>query len=154
MMTTKLFNSVFENSLRLILLLEEFPSAQSLDMLYVADFMVSYGATFGVADNDLNGENQYKFSEFASRREVVRAALRQLVIDGMAFPENTRRGIQYVITDAGCQYSQELDSAYATEYRECARRVVKLIHNKSERTLIDEINKMSAKSLRKGSNEE
>lgn len=153
MMMSKLFNSVFENSLRLILLLDAFPSAQSLDMLYAADFMVSYGATFGVADNDLNGENQYKFSEFASRREVVRSSLRQLVLEGMALPENTSRGIQYAITGAGHQYSQELDSEYASEYRESARRVVKLIHDKSERALIVGINKMSAKSLRKGSNE-
>ena len=63
----KLFNSVFENSLRILLLLAEFDCGQSLDKIYATDFMVTYGATFGVSESDLNGDNQYKFSEFASR---------------------------------------------------------------------------------------
>lgn len=41
----KLFNSVFENSLRILLLLAEFDCGQSLDKIYATDFMVTYGAT-------------------------------------------------------------------------------------------------------------
>ena len=95
MMMGKLFNSTFENSLRILLLMDEFGKKQNLDMLYVADFMVSYGATFGFSKADLNGDNPYKFSEFASRREIVRLALKQLVLDGLVYPSDTDTGILY-----------------------------------------------------------
>ena len=100
-MTNKLFNSAFENSLRILLLLTEFDSSQSLDKIYASDFMVSYGATFGVSESDLNGDNQYKFSEFASRREIVRLALKQLVLDGLVMPINSAFGFVFVDEDTG-----------------------------------------------------
>ena len=149
-MMNKLFNSVFENSLRILLLLAEFDCGQSLDKIYATDFMVSYGATFGVSESDLNGDNQYKFSEFASRREIVRQALKQLVLDGLVWPVNSTVGILYSITDAGREYSNILGSEYAVEYRSTAKKVVEIVSNVSERTIIDKINKMSAESLRKG----
>lgn len=150
MMTNKLFNSAFENSLRILLLLAEFNCGQSLDKIYASDFMVSYGATFGVSKVDLNGDNQYKFSEFASRREIVRLALKQMVLDGLVWPDNSAAGILYSITDEGREYSATLDSEYAEEYRSTARKIVKIVSDESERTIIDRINKMSAESLWKG----
>lgn len=150
MMTNKLFNSAFENSLRILLLLAEFNCGQSLDKIYASDFMVSYGATFGVSKVDLNGDNQYKFSEFASRREIVRLALKQMVLDGLVWPDNSAAGILYSITDEGREYSATLDSEYAEEYRSTARKIVKIVSDESERTIIDRINKMSAESLCKG----
>lgn len=149
-MMNKLFNSSFENSLRILLLLAEFNCGQSLDKIYASDFMVSYGAAFGVSEVDLNGDNQYKFSEFASRREIVRLALKQLVLDGLVRPDNSTDGILYSITDAGREYSTTLESEYAEEYRITARKIVELVSAVSERTIIDKINKMSAESLRKG----
>lgn len=149
-MTNKLFNSAFENSLRILLLLTEFDSSQSLDKIYASDFMVSYGATFGVSESDLNGDNQYKFSEFASRREIVRLALKQLVLDGLVMPINSAFGILYAITNAGREYSNALASEYAEVYRCTAREIIKIVSDEPERTIIDKINKMSAESLRKG----
>ncbi len=152
-MMNKLFNSTFENSLRILLLLAEFNCAQSLDKIYAADFMVSYGATFGVSEVDLNGDNQYKFSEFMSRREIVRQALKQLVLDGFAWPDNSDAGILYSITDTGLEYSANLESEYAEVYRNTARKIVNIVSDVSERTIINKINKMSAESLRKGARE-
>ena len=78
-MPNKLFNTTFENALRLLILLDVFDYPQTLDMLYAVDFMAAYGATFNITPSNLNGDNQYKFSEFASRREAVKLALKELV---------------------------------------------------------------------------
>lgn len=59
----KIFNSRFENPLRIIPLLDAFGMPQNVDMMYAADFMAVYGKTFGISAKDLNGDNQYKFSE-------------------------------------------------------------------------------------------
>ena len=145
----KIFNSTFENSLRLILLLDAFSTPQNTDMLYVADFMVVYGKTFGVADEDLNGDNQYKFSEFVSRRAIVQKALRELVLDGLAMPFETSSGIVYQISENGHKYCECLESDYAKMYKSIAAKVICSIGRKSERTIIAEINRLSAISLRR-----
>ncbi len=146
----KIFNSRFENSLRIILLLDAFGMPQNVDMLYAADFMAVYGKTFGISDEDLNGDNQYKFSEFASRRAVVQNALKELVLDGLAKPYHVRNGIVFQITPEGKDFCQSLDSDYAQEYSMTAKKAVELVNGKSERTVIAAINKMSAQSAGKG----
>lgn len=143
-----LYNSVFENELRLILLIDAFKHPQNADMIYAADFMVTYGQAFGITDYNLNGENLYKFSEFISRRPLVQKVLKELTFEGLAKPLSSSTGIVYELTDEGKRISQSLDSDYAKEYRETAGRVIKYIGRKSERTLIAEINKMAASSLK------
>lgn len=149
-MTKTLFNSSFENSLRIILLLCEFEKAQSLDMIYTADFLISYGADFGFGEFDLNGDNPYKYSEFPSRRVIVQEALKELVLDGLVLPICTDSGILYAATQTGKAYGDALQSDYANEYREIAFAVTKKVSTGSIRDIIGHINKMSMASLRKG----
>ncbi len=73
-MTERLFNSTFENSLQFIILNDVIQGAVNFDMLYCLDFMTSYSTAFGAGDEDLNGDNPYKYSEFSSRRAAVRMA--------------------------------------------------------------------------------
>lgn len=146
----RIFNSVFENELRIILLMDTFKKSQNADMIYAADFIVTYGCTFGISDYNLNGENMYKFSEFISRRALVQKTLKELIFNGYAKPILTFSGIVYQLTAEGKRMSRLLDSDYAKEYRATAVNVIKYIGKKSERTLISEINKMAALSLRGG----
>lgn len=146
-MPNKLFNTTFENSLRLLLLLDVFDYPQTVDMLYALDFMSAYGATFHITPSNLNGDNQYKFSEFASRREAVKLALKELVLDGMVQALNQNDGITYVISSEGEDYCSSLASEYAREYSNNAKLVIESVYGKSERELISGINKLSSKSL-------
>jgi len=142
------FNSTLENSLRIILLLDAFGTPQNSDMLYAADFIVVYGRTFGIADEDLNGDNQYKFSEFVSRRTMVQKALKELVLNGLVMPSEIDSGIVFQITDDGRKYCDSLESDYAREYKTIAKKVVQFVTGKTERSVIALINRMSATSLR------
>ena len=146
----KLFNSVFENSLRLLILLDEYDMPQTLDMLYVVDFMTLYSASFGITNKNLNGDNDYKFSEFASQRKLVRDALKEMVLNGTAEAVSYKDGLSYIITPEGEDYCESLDSDYAREYRENARSVIKSVSGKNERTLIASIYKMSGQSFHEG----
>ena len=148
-MSKKLFNTPFENSLRLLILLDVYDYPQTLDRLYAVDFMATYGAAFGITTANLNGDNQYKFSEFASRREAVKNALRELVLDGMVQALNMNDGILYVISSDGEDFCKSLTSEYADEYRNNAKLVVKSVSGKTEREMISNINKLSVKSLMK-----
>lgn len=148
-MPNKLFNTAFENSLRLLILLDAFDEPQTLDMLYAVDFMATYGAAFGITATNLNGDNQYKFSEFASKRDAVKNALKQLVLSSMVQALNLNNGIAYTISSDGEEYCKSLSSEYADEYRKSAELVMKSLSGKSERTLISGINKLAVKSLMK-----
>ena len=148
-MPNKLFNTTFENALRLLILLDVYDYPQTLDMLYAVDFMATYGKTFNITEDDLNGDNQYKFSEFASRREAVMIALKALVLDGLVQALNLNDGIAYTVSSDGEDYCNSLESDYATEYRRNAQLVIKSVAGKTERELISKINKMSARSSMK-----
>jgi hypothetical protein len=146
-MTDRLFNSTFENSLRILILLDEFDMPQTLDRLYAIDFMSLYGRTFGITDSDLNGDNEYKFSEFASHRELIRAALKELVLDGTAQAVGYVDGLAYIITSEGEDYCESLSSAYASEYRKSVKAVIAKTRSKSGRALISSIYNMSAETF-------
>ena len=118
-------------------------------MLYAVDFMATYGKTFNITEDNLNGDNQYKFSEFASRREAVKIALKALVLDGLVQALNLNDGIAYTVSSDGEDYCNSLESDYATEYRRNAQLVIKSVAGKTERELISKINKMSARSSMK-----
>ena len=149
-MTNKLFNTDFENALRLVILLDLFDMPQSLDMLYAVDFIAVYGVPFGITRTNLNGNNPFMFSEFASRREVVRNALRTLVRHDMVLPINLNQGIFYIITPSGEDFSASLESTYAKEYRLAAEKVIRRFGNIPDVKLIEMVNKKSADSIRKG----
>lgn len=144
----RVFNSTLENALRIILLLDAFGTPQNTDMLYAADFIVVYGKTFGIADKDLNGDNQYKFSEFVSRRAIVQKALKELVLDGLVMPSEIDSGIVFQITADGKKYCASLESDYAKEYEAVAKKVVQFVSGRSERSIIAQINRLSATSLK------
>lgn len=146
----RLFNSTFENAIRIAILLCCCSSPQTVDMLYAADFMTTYGKTFGVATADLNGDNQYKFSEFVSRRQIVQNALKKLVLDGVAIPQQSSNGITYIISDYGRAMVDRLESDYAQEYKQIAMSVIKNISGRSERSVISDINRLSAESVSTG----
>ena len=144
----RLFNSTFENSLRLLILLYEYDLPQTLDMLYAVDFMTLYSEAFGLAEGNLNGDNDYKFSEFASQRERVREALKELVLNGTAEAVSYKNGISYVITPEGEDYCESLESNYAEEYRQNARNIIQATAGKSERDIIAAIYRLSEQSFR------
>ena len=131
----RLFNSTFENSLRLLLLLDEYDMPQTLDMLYAVDFMTIYSEPFGLSEQNLNGDNDLKFSEFASQRDLAEAV-------------SYKDGLSYIITPEGEDYCGALTSEYAREYRKAAKSVINATKGKSERSLIAEIFKLGGKSYR------
>ena len=147
-MMNNLFNSTFENSLRILLLLNEYELPQTLDMIYVIDFMALYGASLGITDHNLNGDNDYKFSVFASHRECVKEALKELVLNGTAQAVSYKGELSYIVTPDGEDFSASLESDYASEYKRNVQAVLKATHGKTERSLISAVNKLSAKSIR------
>lgn len=148
-----IFNSTFEISLRVLLILEDSnESLYSSDMLAAIDFMAVYGQDFGVSDSNMHGNNLFKYSEFATRRELTKEATKNLVLKGLISVNCNENGFTYTITTTGTQYCASLKSDYANSYREMIIKVNRYIKDMSEKNILSLINQHSIRSLRKGGN--
>ena len=98
----KLFNSTFEVSLRLMLLLSVTGDVpMTVDRIAAYDVMTIYSRDFGLSDEVLHGDNEFGLSEFASRRNKTQIALRELVLNGAVKALTSEKGFSYQITPAG-----------------------------------------------------
>lgn len=145
----KLYNTPFEASLRTLLILETSRNkSYTTDMIAAIDFISIYSREFKITDENLHGENNYKFSEFTLRRELIQKAIKKLVLDDLIKLNSTKKGFTYSINQKGLDYSEYLSSDYATAYRRAVRLVQEFILNKTEREVLELINKRSIYSLR------
>ena len=79
-----ILGSQFEASLRILLLLEAVQNKTLTAGAIVAlDYITVYSHDFGFSESNLHGESKYRFGEFASRRQTILSALKQLVLDGL-----------------------------------------------------------------------
>lgn len=146
-MTEKPFNSTLENSLRILLLLNECDMPQTADMLCAVDFIAQYGKEFGISELNLNGENPYKFSEFLSKRDHVWEAMKYLVLHELVQPLSLEEGMQYIITPRGEEYCNLLSSEYAVEHSEAVQKALDIVGRFDERRIISAINQLSAERV-------
>ena len=149
---TSIFNTTFEISLRLLLTLEASPREWlSADRIAAIDFITVYSKDFGLADENLHGENNYRYSEFSLRRELVKESLKSLVARGLVHVQATTDGFVYALGKHGGEYCAELESGYATNYRDLATAVKQFTENKPERELLSLslINRYSLTSLQR-----
>lgn len=148
-MSNKLFNTPFELSLHVVLLLDVADAELTFDRITAYDFIAIYCEDFGVADRSLNGENGFAFSELSARRNVTKTAIKDLVVDGLVIATDDETGILYSASDSGRKMSGGFQSEYAERYKELMRLVVEKYGNYSDVQLFNEINRQSTKSLRR-----
>ena len=100
---------------------------------------------FGLDDGSLNGDSIFAFGELAAKRELVREALKGLVVDGVVDVTDGNEGITYSLTDSGRGLDEGLVSEYASRYRTVMKKVNRRYRNKSDVELAGIINRQSTK---------
>lgn len=138
-----LFNTTFEISIRVLLLLSKYHQPISFERILVTDFITTYGCDFEISDTNLNGDNSYRFSEFIARRELIQRAIKKLVLQGLIQPSKDNLGFVYELSNDGKQLIPKFVSVYAEKYIQTANNTVEYLQGKSETELLKEINKRS-----------
>ena len=147
---TKLFNSTFEVSLRALLLLSQTSDANmTIDRLVSYDFISLYGRHFDLAETNLHGDNEYGFSELSARRAVMQAALKELVLDGLARATRREDGFCYEITDTGVAFCKKQTTDYANTYRQLAMATHQKYKEMTEVEVMAVINQKATIALRR-----
>lgn len=149
-MTESVFNSTFEMELRILLLVSAAKKkAFSIDRIVSLDFIVCYAGYFQLPYLNPQGDNQYMFSELASRRERIQEAVKSLVVQGL-LDVGLENGYVFSITDIGSKYIKKLQSEYAVQYKTIATDVIKRFKDYSDLQLERMINDSAVKSVRGG----
>lgn len=149
-MTESVFNSTFEMELRILLLVSAAKKkAFSIDRIVSLDFIVCYAGYFQLPYLNPQGDNQYMFSELASRRERIQEAVKSLVVQGL-LDVGLENGYVFSITDIGSKYIKKLQSEYAVQYKTIATDAIKRFKDYSDLQLERMINDSAMKSVRGG----
>ncbi len=136
----KIFNSVFENSIRVLLILFSINKAISSDMISIIDFITLYGKTLGINDKDINGKNSFAFCEYTARRAIIKDSVKRLVLNGLISIEKSDYGFCYKINMQGKTFVNSLNTKYKDNYLEALQNSLSFVKRKKEKTLIAFIN--------------
>jgi len=141
----------YEISLRIqIMLAEAKGQSFTIDRITALDFMAVYANDFRLSDSNLHGHSSYRFGEFAGRRELVRDGLKILVLNGTVNAGCSDNGFVYSINQAGTDFVAKLESAYAFAYKALISKTLAFSNNKSDRALVQLINRQTVMSLQEG----
>ena len=137
---TEVFNTPFEVSLRILIVLNVAQARLSVDRISALDFISIYGKDFGVSDYNLHGDNDYRFSEYASKREIISQAIKNLVLIGYISPHCNKSGFNYSISKNGVLFCESLNDEYAENYATIVKKAHTMFIDYSDRKLIYTIN--------------
>jgi hypothetical protein len=150
-MMTNVFNTTFELSLRVLLTLDSSNnSPKTVDMITALDFITVYGKDFGISEENLHGDNSYRFCELAIRRELITGALKSLVLDGLVSVRASEKGFTYEINSKGKTFCNEMENTYAKEYREAAVKAQAFVSRNKQKDILKLINQQSLLVLQRG----
>lgn len=126
--------------MRILLILNATKRNLSIDRIAAIDFISIYGKDFDVSDENLHGDNNYRFSEFTAKREITSQALKELVLQQYVIPICNKGGFSYKISNSGRKYCERLNDDYASCFAAIATRTLSKYENQSDRNLVRNIN--------------
>lgn len=146
--------SVFEVSLRILLMLNEIKNIE-LDELRIGtiDFIAIYAADFGLLDENLHGDGNYRFSEYPARKELVSSAIKELALNNDILFSPSKQGFLYKVSPSGQAICNKLTSIYADEYRIAVQAVIQHYDISTSKYMLEDINHHIIQSLKENTNE-
>ena len=145
-MRNKIFNTPFENMLRILLLTETVNKPMNIDRMAALDFLCIFGKKCRVLDKNLHGDNEFGFSEFTTKRERITEAAKLAVRNNFLMVENTKDGFAYSINARGKQVNKGLQSPYARAYVIGAKIVNSRFSAYSDEEILEYISDLSTKA--------
>lgn len=123
-MSDSVFNTAFETSFRVVLLLSEVASLSS-EQISTVDFIATFSKYFEVSDFNLNGDGRVQLRGFSARRGLIQTAIKGLVLKGFVKPILEGDQFLYSLTYQGAEFATKLDAQYAKEYRTAINDILK-----------------------------
>lgn len=145
-MKNKIFNTTFENMLRVLLMLDVINWPINIDRLTALDFISIYGKNCKVLEKNLHGDNKFSFAEFANKRERITDAVKVAVANDYISVENSASGFLYSINERGKKIVTEIQTPYAKAYMIGARFVNRKFEGMPDEILLKYISDMATET--------
>lgn len=116
-MSSNVFNSIYETSMRLILLLYTFDGPLSSEEFFIFDFVATYGKEFGLTDVSLNGDSEFTLSKATLRRKRVMESISYLVRNGYITLFAGENETKYELAERGNEFYKKISqTGYSEKY--------------------------------------
>ena len=142
---TQIFNTNFEVSRRLLLLLSAFDRDLDIDVISILDLIVTYSKNYDLGDENLHGDNKLSFSEITARRQLTSHAIKDLVFKNLIDVIVSPNGFIYKINKNGIALCDSMTSIYSVEYLREAKKLNEKLGNKTNQEIINYANKYNTK---------
>ena len=116
-MKTKIFNTKFEVSMRLLLLLQTFNKGLDEERILYLDFFTIYAKNYKLGNENINGDSKYMLNEFTAQRKLIKDSIKELVLEGFINVKNTKDGFLYIISNEGMLFCNSMTSDYSKKYK-------------------------------------
>jgi hypothetical protein len=132
-MNERIFNTSFEVSMRILILLDVFRSGLDEEKILYFDFFTIYEKNYGFGNENINGDSKFMINELTAQRSLINESIKNLVLSNLVKVINTKSGFIYKIHDLGINLSNEMSTDYAIRYKKTARNVMNFAQNMSIR---------------------
>ncbi len=113
----KIFNTEFEVSMRLLILIDSINFLNEDELAYL-DFFSIYSRTFNFDNDNLNGECSFPINEITLQRKLIKNALKELVLKSFVkINFDNIKGYTYSISDEGHSYISKINDSYSIQYQ-------------------------------------
>lgn len=133
----QVFNSEFEISMRILLLLSTYNKPLNAGYIKAIDLLSIYGKQYGISDSNLHGDSSYSFSEVAARHDIIAKSLKSLVKSNLVNVRSSSEGYIYQINQNGIECCNKMTSDYALEYRHAVNNTREHIAGKTLKEIHD-----------------
>lgn len=117
----KIFNTEFEVSMRILLLLNEFSIPLDVDKILYLDYFTINANNYGISRININGNGMYMINELTVQYSLIKSSVKSLVLQGFIDVRNTNEGYMYIINSEGKSLCNEMTSDYSKLYKENAK---------------------------------
>lgn len=142
---TQIFNTNFEVSRRILLLLSAFDRDLDIDIISVLDLIVTYSKNYDLGDENLHGDNKLSFSEITARRQLISHALKDLAFKNLLDVVVSANGFIYKINKKGLALCESMTSIYSVEYLKEAKKLNEKLSDKTNQQIINYASKYNTK---------
>lgn len=141
--------TTFETALRIVLMLEAASVPLNSRRIQAYDYIAVYGADFDLLDENLHGSGAFRFSEYAARKELIDAAIKELALKGLLEIKKTAC-FEYRLSKIGYDFAASFTSDYANDYRVAIDTVIRAFEKWSDTKLTGMIEQKIISSLEGG----
>lgn len=145
-MKTKIFNTEFEVSMRLLLLLYSTNTGLDEDKILYLDFFTIYAKNYKLGDDNINGDSKYMLNELTAQRRLIKESIKVLVLEGLIDVNNTKEGFIYKINNKGKSFCESMTSDYSKKYKKQATITREWFLNKTIKEIKDYSKRMEGES--------